>query len=121
MPNFSHPDMMQLSPAAAAEINRLQSCQAKPGEVFRLSVTPTGCAGLFYAMQFAVPQPNDQPHQSNGVAILIDPHSLSYLEDVTLDYAEDLMGGGFRFHNPQAQKSCGCGLSFSITEECAQS
>ena len=106
--------MIQLSPAAASEIIRLQACQAQPGQVFRLSVTPNGCAGLSYVMQFALAQPDDRLDQSNGIPIFIDPLSLSYLEGVILDYSEDLMGGGFRFHNPQAYKSCGCGISFSL-------
>jgi iron-sulfur cluster assembly protein len=106
--------MIQLSPTAATEIKRLQSCQAQPDTVFRLSITPSGCAGLSYVMQFAVAQPGDRLYHSSGIPILIDGHSLNYLEGIILDYSEDLMGGGFRFHNPHAQKSCGCGISFSV-------
>ena len=107
--------MIQLSPAAAAEIVRLHACQAQPTNEFRLSVTARGCAGLSYDMQFTAAQPGDRLYTSNNVAIWVDPQSLSYLDGLTLDYSEDLMGGGFRFHNPQAQKSCSCGISFSLT------
>jgi iron-sulfur cluster assembly protein len=109
--------MIQLSPAAATEITRLQACQASPDHVFGLSVAASGCAGLAYVMQFVAVEPGDRLYYSSGIPMLIDPHSLSYLEGVILDYSEDLMGGGFRFHNPQAYKSCGCGISFSITAE----
>jgi iron-sulfur cluster assembly protein len=109
--------MIQLSPAAAAEIGRLKSCQAQPTDLFRLSVSSTGCAGLSYVMQFeAVAQAQDQVYDCHGIPVMIDPESHGYLDGLTLDYSEDLMGGGFRFHNPKAKKSCDCGMSFSITD-----
>ncbi|MEN9565232.1 MAG: hypothetical protein RLZZ69_428, partial [Cyanobacteriota bacterium] len=46
------------------------------------------------------------------INLAIDPQSWKYVESLKLDYAEDLMGGGFRFHNPQNKKTCGCGISF---------
>jgi len=48
--------------------------------------------------------------------VVIDDQSLDYINGLMLDYSEDLMGGGFRFHNPNAKHSCGCGNSFSVKE-----
>lgn len=59
-------------------------------------------------------QAGDQVVRCDGVEIVVDAHSLPYLDGLMLDYTEDLMGGGFRFHNPNAVQSCGCGNSFSV-------
>ncbi|AFZ00555.1 HesB/IscA family protein [Calothrix sp. PCC 6303] len=53
---------------------------------------------------------------ANGIKIISDPETCKYIHDLTIDYSEDLMGGGFRFNNPQATATCGCGNSFSISE-----
>ena len=60
--------------------------------------------------------PEDQIYDFEGIQMVVDRQSLSYIDGLTLDYSEDLMGGGFRFHNPNALQSCGCGHSFSISE-----
>jgi iron-sulfur cluster assembly protein len=59
-------------------------------------------------------QDSDYLYQIEGISVLIDKSSLPYLEELRLDYAEDLMGGGFRFSNPQVATTCSCGLSFTI-------
>jgi len=107
--------MIYLSPSAANEINRLRSKQSHPNILFRLQVQAGGCSGLFYNTTFdeAVME-GDRVYNCNGISIVVDAQSLSYVSNLTLDYSEDLMGGGFRFHNPQAIASCGCGNSFSV-------
>lgn len=57
----------------------------------------------------------DQILNCDPVQILVDRDSALYLSGLTLDYSEDLMGGGFRFRNPNIKQSCSCGISFSIT------
>jgi iron-sulfur cluster assembly accessory protein len=107
--------MIYLSPSAANEIKRLRSKQSNPDILFRLQVQAGGCSGLFYNTTFdeAVME-GDRVYNCNGISVVVDAQSLSYVSDLTLDYSEDLMGGGFRFHNPQAIASCGCGNSFSV-------
>jgi iron-sulfur cluster assembly protein len=110
--------MIHLSQPAAAEIIRLKSRQKSPQVFFRLEIESIGCLGLSYLTTFdEVPRTEDQIFDCRGVRVAIDPQSLAYLDGLTLDYSEDLMGGSFRFHNPNATKHCGCGISFSTTEE----
>jgi iron-sulfur cluster assembly protein len=109
--------MIQLSDAAIAEILRLRKKHPNPNAFFRLKVASGGCSGLFYQTYFDdTAQPSDQTYPFNGISLLIDPTTLPLIPDLHLDYAEDLMGGSFRFHNPHANKTCGCGISFSATE-----
>ncbi|RCJ34168.1 hypothetical protein A6770_17670 [Nostoc minutum NIES-26] len=107
--------MIHLSPTAASEIGRLKSKQ--PHALFRLAVKPGGCCGWFYDMSFdEAVKAGDRLIELNGIKAVIDAESLDYVNGLALDYSEDLMGGGFRFHNPQAIATCGCGNSFSISQ-----
>ena len=107
--------MIQLSPAAANEILRLRARRKVPNPLFRLCIQPEGCLGLRYQMEFEETiHPHDQVFECEGVQVVIDPESLIYVKGVSMDYSEDLMGGGFRFHNPNAAQSCGCGNSFAV-------
>jgi iron-sulfur cluster assembly accessory protein len=109
--------MIHLSQSAAAEVVRLKSRQKSPQVYFRLGIAAIGCSGLSYITKFEeVAQPDDQIYDCEGIRVAIDPQSLPYVNGLTLDYSEDLMGGSFRFHNPNATQHCGCGTSFSVTE-----
>ena len=113
--------MIHISKNAAQEIRRIQLSHQKPDSTLRLTVKEGGCSGLFYSFQLEPysieensPTQETQLHfESNGISIVIDKQSYVYLEGIKLDYAEDLMGGGFRFQNPNVSSSCGCGISFS--------
>lgn len=107
--------MINISPAATKEITRLKSKFANPELTFRLQVQPGGCLGWIYKLNFDTPTQSDYFYQSNGINIIIAPESIKYLNGLTLDYSEDLMGGAFRFHNPNAITFCGCGNSFSTS------
>lgn len=107
--------MIQLSPAAASEVRRLQSKHPNPTAFFRLGVVPGSCADLAYKMEFdEVVRAGDLVYDCDGIRVVIDSQQLSTIDNLTLDYSEDLMGGGFRFHNPQAAQTCSCGNSFFI-------
>ncbi|MEA5537245.1 iron-sulfur cluster assembly accessory protein [Crocosphaera sp. XPORK-15E] len=106
--------MIELTPAAVKEIKRIQKSRQQPESYFRLAIAQGGCSGLYYALELCETVPNgEQPYDLEGVSLIIESKSLPYLENLRLDYAEDLMGGGFRFHNPNAQATCRCGLSFT--------
>lgn len=108
--------MIYLSPTAIEEVKRLNTKHLKNTHGFlRLWVEQSGCSGLAYQLKFtATPDPGDQLIESQEIPVAVAISSLPYLEGLTLDYSEDLMGGGFRFHNPQAIKTCGCGNSFAV-------
>ena len=112
---------IEISQAAAREINRIKLARNKPDSRLRLKVDRGGCSGLFYCLELESrsTQPEDREHyfESNEISIVIDSHSYQYLNGIKLDYAEDLMGGGFRFQNPHVHNVCGCGISFSLATE----
>ena len=109
--------MIHLSKTAATEVTRLKSKHSHPDALLHLGVESSGCSGLSYTMGFDdTIAPSATVCESEGIQIAIDPQQLKYLNELTLDYSEDLMGGGFRFHNPNAAQSCSCGNSFSVRE-----
>ena len=81
----------------------------------RVGVKSGGCSGLSYELKFDSNQLNeDHLFEDNGVKILVDKKSLLYLVGTTLDYSGGLNGKGFVFNNPNANRTCGCGESFSL-------
>jgi iron-sulfur cluster assembly protein len=86
-----------------------------PDYNIRVSVKGGGCSGLMYDLKFDNQTiPADQIFEDKGVKILVDKKSLLYLAGTTLDFSDGLNGKGFQFINPNAQRTCGCGESFSI-------
>ena len=80
----------------------------------RVGVKSGGCSGLSYELKFDSNQLIDRLFEDNGVKILVDKKSLLYLVGTTLDYSGGLNGKGFVFNNPNANRTCGCGESFSL-------
>lgn len=106
--------MIQISQTALRELKRLQSKQRTLQSVVRLDLQAGGCADWTYVMQFEQqPGPDDTLLEYGEVRVAIASTILSHLDSLTIDYAEDLMGGSFRFVNPNASQTCGCGTSFS--------
>jgi iron-sulfur cluster assembly accessory protein len=107
--------MIHLTPAAATELKRLQSRHPQSTSWVRFEVQTGGCADFSYEIRFdSEKQESDRQYDYEAIAIIIDPAQLTYLDRLKVDYSDDLMGGGFRFHNPNAARTCGCGQSFSI-------
>ena len=80
----------------------------------RLGVQGGGCSGLTYNLRFdAHPRERDRIFTFDGVRVFVDPKSFVYLHGMVLDWEETLMHQGFAFKNPNSQKSCGCGTSFT--------
>lgn len=85
------------------------------GAYLRVKITGGGCNGLSYKMKFVKePKRGDILVQSSGAQILVDTKSALYLRGTELDYSDKMVGGGFKFSNPNAKSSCSCGESFSI-------
>jgi len=106
--------MIQVTPKAVEKIRQAFAREGVSGGGLRLGVLGGGCSGLSYQFKFdQQPRPNDSVMEFDDVKIFVDPKSMLFLDGMTLDYKESLMQSGFAFDNPNAQKSCGCGTSFS--------
>ncbi|NJK35329.1 MAG: iron-sulfur cluster assembly accessory protein [Oscillatoriales cyanobacterium SM2_2_1] len=109
--------MITLTDTAVLRVRSLQA-QKSTTAPLRLGIKRGGCSGLSYVMEFAEQlNEDDNLFDCNGVAIAIGNEHLPDLQGLELDYTEDLMGGGFRFRNPNASKSCSCGTSFATPKE----
>ena len=107
--------MIQLSETAIKEVKKLFEQQAKPGVFLRIGVKGGGCSGLTYDVKLDEKQEEfDRVFDVNGLKVVCDTKSLVYLDGMMIDYSTELVGGGFRFVNPNATGSCGCGTSFSV-------
>lgn len=106
--------VISLTDAAIKEVKRLINVQGITEGRLRLGVKGGGCSGLSYTINFddKIGQ-YDQVYEIDGIKVVVDAKSAIYLQGTQLDYQKDLMGGNFKFVNPNANKTCGCGESFS--------
>lgn len=107
---------VMVTPRAEEEIKRVKKEQNLPEETpLRLGVKGGGCSGFSYFMGFdGSERPEDQILDFNGLKVVVDPKSLTYISGIELDFNEDVLNRGFVFKNPNAKGSCGCGHSFSV-------
>jgi iron-sulfur cluster assembly protein len=105
---------IQLTPQAIAEVKRMIEKDKKQGMGLRVGVKGGGCSGLSYFLDFDQKKEKDNEMVFEGVKVYMDPKSELYLAGTTLDYVDTLQEKGFRFVNPNASKTCGCGESFSV-------
>jgi len=107
---------VQLTERAAREVKTiLQQQNLSPDKTYlRLGVKGGGCSGFNYTLDLTdVKDEMDEEIETEGIRCVIDAKSYLYLNGVTLDFRDELMGRGFVFNNPNAKNSCGCGSSFS--------
>ncbi len=107
--------MIALTDRAVQEIRRILDEQHKesPDMGLRVGIKGGGCSGLSYTLLFDEKKEKDRVEIINGVQVYCDPKSALYLDGTTVDFEDSLMGRGFKFHNPNAKRTCGCGDSFS--------
>ena len=107
--------VFHLSDAAVDKVKGLIADEGSDEElVLRVAVRPGGCSGFSYEMFFDTDvAADDNKTERDGVTVVIDPASQEHLKGATLDYKDGLQGAGFHISNPNAQRSCGCGQSFS--------
>jgi iron-sulfur cluster assembly protein len=105
---------IQLTQQAIAEVKRMIEKDKKQGMGLRVGVKGGGCSGLSYFLDFDQRKEKDNEFDFEGVKVYVDPKSDLYLSGTTLDYVDTLQEKGFRFVNPNASKTCGCGESFSV-------
>ncbi len=108
--------MVKVTAQAAVEVKRMLTAEKDKGPEagLRLLVKGGGCSGLSYAMDFDNKKEKDNEFDFEGLRVFVDPKSYLYLNGVTLDYVDSLNDKGFKFINPNANKTCGCGESFSV-------
>lgn len=103
---------------AEQELKRLVAQQDEPEVALRVFVSPGGCSGMSYGMAFdQEEQEGDEVIEQNGVKVVVDEMSAMYLQGSEIDFVDQLMGGGFTIHNPNAVKSCACGHSFDTGQD----
>lgn len=101
-----------ITESAAQEIAKQRAKRGTPNARIRVGVRGGGCTGFTYVFEWADElRPTDKEFTAGGVAIVVDPKSLVYLGGMTLDFVRGMMGHGFKFQNPNAKGSCGCGES----------
>ncbi|MEB3207111.1 MAG: iron-sulfur cluster assembly accessory protein, partial [Vampirovibrionales bacterium] len=93
-----------------------QTIAETPGALgIQMAVTGGGCAGLQYDMKACTEIPQGfLSQEESGVTFYIHPVAAAYLKDTLIDYSKDLVDGGFKFKNPNAASTCGCGSSFGV-------
>jgi iron-sulfur cluster assembly protein len=110
-------ETVSLTDAAVAMVKNLLEQKEVPDHGLRVFVAGGGCSGMQYGMALeAEPRPYDHVIETDGVKVFIDPTSMMYLNNATIDYEDSIMGGGFKIDNPNAVSSCGCGSSFKTAD-----
>lgn len=106
--------MISLTGKAIEAVDRFITSADKPIAGLRIQVEGGGCSGFKYTMRLEEsPTDTDQLIDCGGVTLLVDEQSANMLEGVTVDFVENLEGSGFKFENPNATGTCGCGNSFT--------
>lgn len=106
--------MIALTETASTKVSELLEAEGNPELFLRVAVRPGGCSGLSYEMFFDSERADDDVEAEYGaVKVVIDPASSQYLEGASLDFKDGLQGAGFTIDNPNVQRTCGCGQSFS--------
>ncbi len=103
-----------LTDKAICQVKQLLARDKRDGYGLRVSVATGGCSGFSYQLKFEKdPAPDDVVLVRDGLNIYIDGASAPYLKGTVIDFVAGLYGGGFKFSNPNATGTCGCGTSFS--------
>jgi iron-sulfur cluster assembly protein len=106
--------VFSLTPKAVAQVKQVMKEQSFEGYLLTVRVVPAGCSGLGYDLNLMKESnPGDQVWDQDGVKICTDPISVKYLTGTVVDYVVTETASGFKFTNPNAKSSCGCGSSFS--------
>lgn len=107
--------LVTLTSRAAEHVKTLFARKGLPAAYLRIAVAGGGCSGMSYKLDVATEAAATDrivPCEG-GVQVLVDAKSALYVAGIEIDYDDDLMNAGFKFRNPNAKTSCGCGESFS--------
>lgn len=111
--------VVNIKPKAMRRLRELKEKEKKESLVLRMGVRNGGCSGLSYVMDFSTEDAIEEDdaideYPSENIRCVVDAKSMLYLYGLELDYSDELIGGGFKFFNPNAEDSCGCGSSFGV-------
>ena len=114
--------IIRIKPRAMSRLVELKSKRDVPDDdplILRMGVRNGGCSGLSYVMDFSTAdeitdEDEVDEYRTEGIRCVVDAKSVLYLYGLELDYSDELIGGGFKFFNPNAEESCGCGSSFGV-------
>ncbi len=106
--------VVTLTDSAVEKVKSMMAKEGKEGYCLRFGLTPGGCAGLSYEMKFQkTPYDHDVAFEYKGLHVIVNQESLPYIKGMEIDYVDTLRESGFKYKNPNAKSSCGCGTSFS--------
>jgi iron-sulfur cluster assembly protein/iron-sulfur cluster insertion protein len=106
--------VITLTETATSKVKELIAQEGEDGLMLRVAVRPGGCSGFSYEMYFdSEREADDITADYEGVTVVVDPSSAQLLNGASLDFKDGLQGAGFAINNPNAQRTCGCGQSFS--------
>jgi iron-sulfur cluster assembly accessory protein len=106
---------IRLTDLALQKVRELLKRDGAEGHGLRIGVTGGGCSGMQYQLAFEpAPKAGDLVLELDGARVFVDPASQPHLAGLTLDYVTGLNGAGFKFLNPNATRTCGCGTSFAV-------
>jgi len=107
--------MINLTPNAVKAIHRFIRGSESPVAGLRIMIQGGGCSGFQYGLRLEKEmQPDDTALEIEGVKLLVDPMSYTLVAGVTVDFIDTLTHTGFKFDNPNATSTCGCGQSFTM-------
>lgn len=106
---------IQLTPTAVHQVRRMmEKHDLGEGYGLRIGVKAGGCAGREYLLELGEgPGEKDRVWNCEGLTVFCDPRSYLFINGLTIDFVETMLGGGFKFNNPNAISACGCGTSFT--------
>ena len=108
-------ETIELTDKASKRIKAILDSDGKEGYGLRVSVDSGGCSGMNYNMSFDNKQGEfDKVFESMGITIYCDLKSWLYVKGTIVDFSDDMLSGGFKIENPNANRTCGCGTSFSV-------
>jgi iron-sulfur cluster assembly protein len=110
---------IDLTEDAAAFIKQRLDRDGTPDAALRVGVKGGGCNGLMYVLDYTTepPRKRDQVYDFHGVKVYVDDRSLDFIEGSTIRYENSLMFQGLKFDNPLETSTCGCGETFSVSDE----
>lgn len=110
--------MINVTDQARSQLKNLMEQQGLADIGLRVFVAPGGCSGFQYGMRFEdATLDGDTVESRDGIQLYVDEFSAQYLEGAEIDYIDELIGGGFTIHNPNAITSCSCGQSFTSADD----
>lgn len=115
--------MITVSDTALGKLRTLISEQGEATQIgLRVFIQSGGCSGFSYGMGLDEnpPREEDEIVECSGLKVYVDATSAQYLDGAEIDYVDELMGGGFTIHNPNAVRTCGCGHSFQTADSAGE-